>query len=392
MHKKTIRYIAYLAFVGMVPPLSTDMYLAAVPDIARQWGVSSELVTHTITLWFVSFSIGLLFSGPLSDKYGRRPTLLLGLSGFVLSCILCAAAAGPYMLIFCRILQGVSASAPSAMAMAICRDRFDGNTRKIALAYIGIMMSLAPILAPPIGSVILWFADWRFIFICQAASGLIMLLMTLKYTETNKSLLNQPLTRLLGRYLVLFRNRGYLLTTLTLGMLSGPFYSNVAFSPIVYLDIFKQNNFIFSLLFALTASCSIVGAYLFTRINGRICDTKIISLCLFGVAVAGVIVLGGGKLSFMVYFAGASIIAFFTGMSRPVSNHLVLGFVENDIGSASSFMIFYQFIFGALCMSFSSYSWESFFPVSMFGIMTILVALVSLFIWQRVKKMAQKIC
>ncbi len=389
MHKKTIRYIAYLAFVGMVPPLATDMYLAAVPDIARQWGVSSELVTHTITLWFVSFSVGLLFSGPLSDKYGRRPTLLWGLGGFVFSSLLCAAAAGPYMLIFCRILQGISASAPSAMAMAVCRDRFTGNTRKIALAYIGIMMSLAPILAPPIGSVILWFADWRFIFVCQAVSGLIMLVMTLGYTETNRSLLAQPLPKLLGRYLVLFRNRGYLLTTLTLGMLSGPFYSNVAFSPIVYLDIFKQNNFVFSLLFALTASCSILGAFLFTKINERICDARIISLCLLGIIAAGIIVLAGGRVSFMVYFAGASIIAFFTGMSRPVSNHLVLGFVESDIGSAASFMIFYQFIFGALCMSFSSYSWKSFFPVSIFGFMTIAVALVSLLIWQRVKKMAQ---
>lgn len=390
MHKKTSRYIAYLATLAAVPALSTDMYLAAIPQISAEWEVPTELITLTLTLWFTSFSIGLLFSGSLSDKFGRRHLVIYGISGFVISTLLCAFSTSPYMLIICRIAQGLSASAPSSMAMAICRDRFDGNSRKIALAYIGIMLSLAPILAPPIGSVILTFGNWRGIFICQAMLGIIVFILSLRYTETNKSLINQPIHKLLGRYLVLFKNKGYVLSTLTLGFLTGPFYGYIAFAPIVYVSIYGASIIKFSVLFSLTAFCSVLGAFSFTKLNNKVKDTTIISICFIGIIASGVGVITLGYLSYHFFFAFAAAIAFFTGMSRPVSNSLILGFVDTDIGSASSFMIFYQFIIGSLCMSYSSYNWQVSSPIVMFGILTVAIALLSLLVWLSIKKLSSR--
>ena len=367
------------------------MYLAAIPKIAAGWNVSTELINMTLTLWFVSFSIGLLFSGSLSDKYGRKPILLVGLMGFIGSSLLCGFSTSPTMLIISRILQGISASAPSAISLAICRERFSGNTRKIALAYLGIMLSLAPIIAPSLGSLILVVSNWRFIFICQALSGIGILVMTLKYTETNKAPLTQPLTKLLGRYWVLFTNKKYILTTLTLGMLLGPFYGNIAFSPIVYIELFKRSDFEFSLLFALTAVCSVLGAFVMSKLNNKVKDITIITICFVGIIIAGSGLLAFGKISYLSYFSCAVVIAFFSGMSRPISNHLILGFVTSDIGSASSFLVFYQFIFGAICMSYASYQWEMAPPVTMFGLMVIVVSLVSILIWQGVKRLAKEV-
>lgn len=391
MHKKTIKYIAFLSSLGGIPALTTDMYLAAIPKIAAGWNVSTELINMTLTLWFVSFSIGLLFSGSLSDKYGRKPILLVGLVGFIGSSLLCGFSASPTMLIISRILQGVSASAPSAISLAICRERFSGNTRKIALAYLGIMLSLAPIIAPSLGSLILVVSNWRFIFICQALSGIGIMVMTLKYTETNKAPLTQPLVKLLGRYWILFTNKKYILTTLTLGMLLGPFYGNIAFSPIVYIELFKRSDFEFSLLFALTAVCSVLGAFVMSKLNNKVKDITLISICFIGIIIAGVGLLAFGKISYFSYFLCAVVIAFFSGMSRPISNHLILGFVTSDIGSASSFLVFYQFIFGAICMSYASYQWEMASPVTMFGLMVIVVSLVSILIWQGVKRLAKEV-
>ena len=387
MRKKTMRYIAYLSSLSAVPPLTTDMYLAAIPKIAGEWGVSTELITSTLTFWFVSFSIGLLLAGSLSDKFGRRSVLFAGIAGFILSSLACGLASSPLQLIVCRILQGLSASAPAAMSMAICRDRFDGNNRKIALAYIGIMLALAPIIAPPMGSLLLWFADWRFIFYFQAASGVLILLLSRSFTETNKQLLSDPLYRLLLRYIVLFKNKGYILTTLTLCMLSGPFYGNVAFSPIVYLNLNGLSDAAFSLLFALTATCTISGAFVFTRVNTRIADMKIISGCFIGVIVAGLVLFFLGSYSYLVYFGSVSVISFFVGMSRPLSNSIILGFVHTDIGSAASFMIFYQFLFGSFCMSYASYKWEVLDSVTMFGVMAIVVSVVSFMLWLLVKRL-----
>ncbi len=388
MRRQSVWYIAFLAALAAVPPLSTDMYLAAIPQIAKGWNASSELVGLTLTLWFASFSLGLLLSGSCSDRYGRRPVLFVGLLGFILGSLLCALAQGPYTLIVFRIIQGFGAAAPSAMAMAICRDRFNGSRRKIALAYIGIMLSLAPIIAPSLGSLILWFADWRVIFFCQSISGVVVFILTLRYTETNKKLATQPVYRLLGRYLVLFQNKGYILTTLTLGLLSGPFYGNVSFSPILYIIIFSRSNSEFSLFFALTALCSVIGAYLFTRINNLISDILVISICLLGVVAAGVGILFWGMSTYYVYLGCAAVIAFCTGLSRPVSNSLVLGFVDKDIGSAASFMVFYQFFIGAICMSLASMEWQVASPVVMFGIMTIAFAALALILWQGVKRFA----
>ena len=387
MHKKTVRYIAYLAFLSAVSPLTTDMYLAAIPKIAEEWGVSTELITSSLTLWFVSFSIGLLLAGSLSDKFGRRPILLLGTGGFILSTLFCGLSVSPLMLIICRILQGLGASAPVAMSMAVCRDRFDGENRKIALAYIGIMLALAPILAPSLGSFLLWFADWRFIFYFQTVLGGLIMIFSLSFTETNRELLSAPLYRLLGRYLVLFKNKGYILTTLTLCMLSGPFYGNVAFSPIIYLQLNGLSNVEFSMFFALTACCTISGAFAFTRLNTRIADMKILTGCFIGVIIAGVVLFFFGASSYLVYFVCVSLIAFSVGMSRPLSNSLILGYVASDIGSASSFMIFYQFLFGSFCMSYASHKWEVLNPVLMFGVMAVGVSVVAFMFWLRVKKL-----
>ena len=391
MHKKTVKYIAFLSSLGGIPALTTDMYLAAIPKIAAGWHVSTELINMTLTLWFVSFSIGLLFSGSLSDKYGRKPILLIGLMGFIGSSLLCGISTNPIMLITSRILQGVSASAPSAISLAICRERFIGSTRKIALAYLGIMLSLAPIIAPSLGSLILMVSSWRFIFICQAFSGIVIFIMTLKYTETNKSPLVQPLIKLLGRYMVLFKNKRYIIATLTLGMLLGPFYGNIAFSPIVYIEIFKRSDFEFSMLFALTAACSILGAFIMAKLNNKISDITLISICFIGIIAAGIGLLAFGKISYLSYFLCAAVIAFFSGMSRPISNHLILGFVNTDIGSASSFLVFYQFIFGAICMSYASYQWKVMPPVMMFGVMVVIVSLFSILIWQGVKRLVKEV-
>ena len=105
----------FLALLAATPPLSTDMYLAAIPRIAGDWGVGKDMVTLTLVLWFASFSLFILVAGSLSDKYGRKPVLLTGLSVFAGSSFLCAGAQDVYQLILFRIFQGMGAGAPSAI-------------------------------------------------------------------------------------------------------------------------------------------------------------------------------------------------------------------------------------------------------------------------------------
>ena len=177
-------YVLFLGLIAAVPALSTDMYLPAMPTIAKQWGIPESQAGLSLVLWFASFSIFLLVCGPLSDKYGRRPVLLAGLSVFTLSGFLCAVSVNIFQLVLFRIMQGAGAAAPSAMCMAICRDRYEGDKRKRTLAYISIILSMTPMIAPMIGATLLKFVSWRAIFAVQGLLTIMTIVISLRYRET----------------------------------------------------------------------------------------------------------------------------------------------------------------------------------------------------------------
>lgn len=379
LHRHHGCYVGFLALTASAAALSTDMYLPALPTIARQWGIGDHLAGLSLVLWFVSFSSFLLVMGPLSDKYGRRPVLLLGLGLFVAATFLCAAAMNITQLIVCRMLQGIGASAPASMCMAICRDRFEGERRKQVLAYIGMIVPLIPLVAPMLGSVFLELGSWRWIFVAQGLLAAATLLVATGYMETAGVRTTGNALAMAGRYQVLLRNRRYLLAVSTMGLLAGPFFGFLAFSPTVYMKLYGLPPRVFSLLFGLNAGMGIAGAFVCTRLTRHVRDTRLLTVCLAGsvAAGAGILMLGGmSALGFAVPMAAFTL---FFGMSRPLASHLILEQVSADIGSASSFLVFYQFLVGAGCMALATAAWER--PIMAFGIVAALFPAVVLLLW-----------
>jgi DHA1 family bicyclomycin/chloramphenicol resistance-like MFS transporter len=374
-----VSYIVFLAAIAAVPPLATDMYLAAMPIIASQWGVLDSRVALSLVLWFATFSAFLLVCGPLSDKYGRRPVLLAGLSLFTLATVACALATNVTQLIVFRMLQGAGAAGPSSMCMAICRDRYEGIQRKRALAYVGIILALAPMVAPMIGTALLRFSTWRAIFVLQAALVAATLLISTQYQETATERISGSLPALLGRYRKLAGNRRYLLSNAAMGLILGPFYGFIAFAPIVYIQIYHLSNQAFSLLFAVNALMSMLGAFSCTRVMKVLPDTLLLTGCLIGCTVGGAGLLVWGGHHYAAFAVCMGVVTFFCGMSRPLSNHLILEQVRHDIGSASSFIVFYQFVVGAVCMRVATTSWDA--PVFVFGLLALLLPAAVLAIW-----------
>ena len=376
-------YVIFLALLAATPPLSTDMYLAAIPQIAESWHVGKDLANLTLVLWFATFSIFILIAGSLSDKYGRKPILITGLGLFVCASLLCAAAQNIGQLIVFRIFQGMGAAAPSAIVMAIIRDRFDGTERQQAIAYVMTIVAIAPMVAPLIGALLLEWFSWRFIFLVQGGMVSSTLLIALNFSETLKEKLATPLLQLVTRYRVHFSNREFLFASLGMGLLSLPFYGFIAFSPIYYISLSGLSEKMFSLLFALNALSSMSGAYAATSIAKRFGDKKAITLSICGClsAAMGLVVLATQHYLFFLLFM--ALFSFSIGFSRPISGALILGLVRSDVGSASSFLIFYQFISGALCMAFVTYRWSH--PVLVYALLTLTTSLVVLLIWRAIE-------
>ena len=311
-------WIVFLAMIAAVPALSTDMYLPAIPIIADQWGQPVSRVSLSLVLWFVCFSAMLLIYGPLSDKYGRKPVLLAGLGLFVGASAACGLAGNVWQLIAFRLGQSLGAAGPSAMCMAICRDRFEGSRRKHVLAWIGIILSIAPMAAPSIGALLLKHWTWRTIFWVQAGLGIPTLLLSIAMPETAAARTSRSWSGLLGRYAVLMRNRRYMLDNSVMGLIGGPFFGFIGFAPIAYITIFGLTEQQFGVMFALNPLVSMLGAFVCTRVAGRHSDRRILTWCLVGSVVGGVGILVLGARHFLLLGGFAAVMSFCCGVSRPL--------------------------------------------------------------------------
>jgi DHA1 family bicyclomycin/chloramphenicol resistance-like MFS transporter len=165
--------IVLIALLSAFVPLSTDLYLPALPGMSRYFNASADLINLTLIGFFVFYSFGTLFWGPLSDKYGRKPILLIGLSLYVAASILCANAWNVYSLILFRILQAVGGSAAGAIAMAMVKEVFEGRRRESVLALVQSMVLISPALAPVLGAFLLGFTSWRGVFWILAGIGVL---------------------------------------------------------------------------------------------------------------------------------------------------------------------------------------------------------------------------
>jgi len=375
-------YVAFLALLASTPPLSTDMYLAAIPQIAVSWGIGKELVNLTLVLWFVSFSFFILVAGSLSDKYGRKPVLISGLFIFVVSSFMCALSQNVTQLIIFRILQGAGAGAPSAIVMAIVRDKFSGRERQSAFAYVMTIVALAPMVAPMIGTLLMEFFSWRFIFITQGVMVSCSFVLSFAFEETNRDKLTVSVYKLASRYTVHFKNRSFMFASLSMGLLVTPIYGFLAFSPVYYISIFELSEKMFSILFGINALAFMAGARSSTFLVRKFGEKKIITASILGCAAGGLGITFFAGLHYLFFTVSMLSITFFSGVSRPVSGSIIVGLVDSDVGSASSFLVFYQFLIGALCMALVSLPWSA--PILFYGVLTVTISLTVLVLWMKV--------
>ena len=224
------KMIGLLALLSAFPPLSTDMYLAAIPLLVKEWQESLAVINLTLICFFISYCLFLLIYGPVSDRFGRRPPLLAGVGLYVVACIFCAAAGNSSTLIVARIVQGAAAAAASALALAICKDRFEGHLRQRIFVQIGIIVAAAPMLAPIIGGWLIKLYSWRLVFILQALMGLVALFGVYRMPESLPAPAKVGFSKVAGSYFRLFGNPRYILLALTFAVTGIPVFAFIAVS------------------------------------------------------------------------------------------------------------------------------------------------------------------
>ena len=136
--------LIFLVMISAFPPLTTDLYLPALPNMVAALDTTQSMVNFTLSSYFVVYAFGLLFWGPLSEKFGRKPILLIGASIYVVASFLCANSGSIEQLIGFRIVQAFGGSAVTVVAVAIIKDLYDGREREKVMATIMSLVVIAP--------------------------------------------------------------------------------------------------------------------------------------------------------------------------------------------------------------------------------------------------------
>ncbi len=351
------KYVILIAILSAFPPLSTDMYLPALPELKILWNQPSSTVNLTLISFLFTYCFFMLLYGPVSDRIGRRKPLLVGIAFYVAASLACALAPGVWVMVAFRALQAAGAAAGTALALAIAKDLFEARQRAQVIAYVSVILALAPMLAPIIGGWIMTIATWHFIFVAQAALGSVALAAVWLMPEPLKSFNHEPLRRSLRAYGRLLANRRFTGLNLATAVLSLPFFAFIAGSADIYILRFGLSETTFGYFFAFNALSLMSGSYLFSRLARSFSTRNLLTFSFGGILAAGLWMCLSSHTGPWDLALPNWVLGFCVGLSRPPATNLILDQVDHDTGSASSLIAFSFMLLGSLGMYIVSLGW-----------------------------------
>ncbi|MFA0558185.1 multidrug effflux MFS transporter [Vibrio sp. 10N.222.55.A1] len=349
----------FLVIISAFPPLTIDLYLPALPQMVEVFNTDRSMVNLTLSSYFVTYAIGLLFWGPLSEKFGRKPILLIGLAGYMVASILCAMTNSIEQLIGARVFQAFAGSAITVIATAIVKDLYDGREREKIMATIMSLVIIAPMVAPVLGAFLLKIASWRMMFVTLAIFGAFASVLACCYRETLETKYQGSMFRSWGRMGVVMKNRSFLKLLVIFSIIPMALMGFLAAGSYIYIDRFGLTEQQFSYAFAFNALCASFGPTIYMKLSYRMPVQKVISGCFALLALAGIFTLTIGDLSpwfFMFIAAPATLMAI---IMRVPGTNLMLNQQDHDTGSAVALIQFFSMICGSLGMILVSIRPES---------------------------------
>ncbi|NIH69864.1 multidrug effflux MFS transporter [Modestobacter marinus] len=290
--------------------LTIDLYLPAMPRMATHLDASTASVQATLTVFVVGLAVGQVLVGPLSDAWGRRRPLLIGLALYAVASLACALAPDVGWLIAARVLQSLGAAAGTVLARAIARDLFSGVAMTRFLSTLMLVNGLAPILAPVVGGQLLAVTTWRALFVLLAGIGVLLLsavALTLPETvppERRQSAHPRALARTFAR---LAADRRFVRLILAAGLMFAAVFTYISGSSFVLQDGYGLSPQQFSLVFAVNGlgivACSQLNGWLVGRV-GTEAGLLTIALATAVLGSAGVLgcALAGAPLPLLLVF------------------------------------------------------------------------------------------
>ena len=334
-------------------PLSMDLYLPGLPSLEDDLGAGQAAAQLTLTAASLGLAAGQLVAGPLSDRFGRRTPLLVGLAAYAVASVLCAVSPSVWLLVVARLLQGLAGAAGIVLSRAVVRDCTEGLAAARAFALLASINGVAPVLAPVAGGQLLRFTDWRGVFGVLTAIGVVLLAWsatrlpeTLPRTDRTGGGIRATLTT--GR--ALLAQRAFLGPVLAFGLAFGALFTYISTSSFVLQDGFGLSPAQFSLLFALNGAGIVAAGQASRLLVARVGPRRLVLAGLVAQTAAAALLvvaaLAGWGLPVVVPALLVNATAF--GLVAPNATTLAMSGARQVAGSASALLGVSQFAVGGV--------------------------------------------
>lgn len=380
-------WIMLLALLTSLGPLSIDMYLPALPQMANDFGITTQRVANTLPAYFLGLALGQLIYGPLSDRIGRKTPLYFGLLLYICASILCTFANSEWSLIAARILQALGGCVGVVIARAAIRDRLDLQSSAQAFASMMIVMGIAPIIAPSLGALVLLYFSWPAVFVFLSAIGLICLICVHFFFQESLPIerrLNLNIKQVLNLYGAIFKQKSFRWPMLAGCFSGGILFCYISSSASILMDDYGLNQQQFAYAFGVNA----LGIMLLSSINKKLGRTfSVLQRLKIGAVLQllGVMVLLSASLlsnvALWIVLIGMFLAISGIGFTGPNAMALAMAEQGERAGTASAVMGSMQFACGLLAgVMLNFLLWSAL--ANMAIVMLIFVGIMLLSIWK----------
>ena len=357
-------WLILMGALTAIGPFAIDMYLPAVPTIAANLGVPRGDVERTLAAYLIGLALAQVFYGPMADRYGRKPPLLVGLALFMVASLGCALSGSVEALTGWRVVQAMGGAAGIVIPRAVIRDHYETHEAARALSLLMLIMGLAPILAPLIGAQLLAITSWRSLFWVMLAGGAMLMTAVLKIMKESLApdrVVPLRWDTILRNYRGLFAHRGFMAHSLAGGFGQAGMFAYIIGSPRVFIELYGVPPQYYGLLFGTNALslivCSQISARLLRTYTPRQLQRRALTSLACASLAAVALTLGGWMtlpllMLCLIAYMGSQ------GFVNPNSAALALAEQGKRLGAASALLGTLQLSCGALA-GFAVSAWQT---------------------------------
>jgi DHA1 family bicyclomycin/chloramphenicol resistance-like MFS transporter len=343
--------IVLIITLGVFAPLSTDMFLPALDEMVEYFDTTESTFSMALYMFMLFLAIGILFLGPVSDKYGRRKVLMASLALYIFASVMCSVVGSIELLVLFRILQSIGAGGAMATSVALIRDCFEGVRRSKVLTIVAVVGVLGPVIAPMLGQALIWTLDWKATFWAPAVIAALCMVGAL-FLPSNIPVdrYKGTITGAVGTVLPILKNRDFRRFNLMMNMAAFCILAYVSVSEYIYKDKGFGVGDLYSVYLAAAMLIGVLVMVMIERFGKKLGNRGHLKVFFVLILIAVLIMWTIGDSNPLIFMAGVIPIVTMSAMSRSFGYGILMAQDVGKSGAISSVLNFINFMFATLGM------------------------------------------